>query len=376
MNGNGKNTLLPSGFHDVLPDIAARESRVIARLLKRFAQFGYRQVKPPMAEFEETLLSGSTRDLAEQTFRFLDPLSRKMLGLRADMTPQVARLAALRLKDQVRPLRLSYAGQVLRVRGEGLYAERQLAQAGIELIGSDGPAADSEVVNVSLEALKAIGLTGMTLDFSLPHLSTRIMEAHNLLPPARENILAMIEKKDMAGIEKAAGTSASLITALIAASGPAKKAIDTLGRLFLPDALQHDVKRLAAVVELSASPITTITIDPLERRGFEYHTGISFSLFSARGEEIGRGGRYVISGTNEAAAGFTLSINAILRALPEKYEGDIIFIPYGTPSEQGILLREQGRYTLQGLEKVKNNVSEAKRLGCTHILQEGKIVSI
>ena len=106
-----------------------------------FAAHGYQRVKPPLLEFEDSLLAGSGAAVAEQTFRLMDPDSQRMMGLRADTTPQVARIATTRLASAPRPLRLSYAGQCLRVRGTQLAPDRQVAQAGIELIGCDNPAA-------------------------------------------------------------------------------------------------------------------------------------------------------------------------------------------------------------------------------------------
>ncbi len=127
-------------------------------------------MKPPLLEFEDSLLAGSGAAVAEQTFRLMDPDSQRMMGLRADTTPQVARIATTRLAQAPRPLRLSYAGQCLRVRGSQLAPDRQIAQAGIELIGCDNPAADAEIVLVGAEALASVGLTRTSFDLTLPTL--------------------------------------------------------------------------------------------------------------------------------------------------------------------------------------------------------------
>ena len=109
--------LLPQGLRDLLPPDAAWEAEVVARLMAVLASHGYERVKPPLAEFEDNLLSGAGAAMAQETFRLMDPISQRMIGLRADMTPQVARIATTRLSNAPRPLRLCYAGQVLRVRG-------------------------------------------------------------------------------------------------------------------------------------------------------------------------------------------------------------------------------------------------------------------
>src|ERR1700758_4252927 len=156
--------LLPAGLRDLLPPEAETEASAVEALMTVFAAHGYQRVKPPLLEFEDSLLTGSGVAVAEQTFRLMDPESQRMMGLRADTTPQVARIATTRLAHAPRPLRLSYAGHCLRVRGTQLAPDRQVGQAGIELIGCDSPAADAEVVLVGWEALASLGLERMSFD--------------------------------------------------------------------------------------------------------------------------------------------------------------------------------------------------------------------
>ena len=141
MTTKGEKALLPAGLGDGRPPAAAQEAWATELLIATFAARGYARVKPPLIEFEETLLAGAGSDLGPQTFRLMDPVSQRMMGLRADMTPQVARIAATRLAKEPRPLRLCYAGQVLRVKGSQLRPERQFAQVGAELIGNAAEAA-------------------------------------------------------------------------------------------------------------------------------------------------------------------------------------------------------------------------------------------
>src|SRR5690606_22782545 len=140
-----EKALLPAGLRDILPPDAAFEAAAVGRVMACFAAHGYEQVKPPLIEFEDGLLAGPGAALAAETFRLMDPVSQRMMGVRADMTLQVARIAASRLRNLPRPLRLSYAGQVLRVAGSQLRPERQFGQAGVELIGAASAAADAEV---------------------------------------------------------------------------------------------------------------------------------------------------------------------------------------------------------------------------------------
>ena len=149
--------LLPAGLRDLLPPAAAVQAAGVQAAMAVFAAHAYARVKPPLLEFEDSFLGGSGAAVADQSFRIMDPESHRMMVLRADMTPQVARIAATRLATQPRPLRLSYAGECVRVRGAA-GTDRQVPQAGIELIGADNAAADAEVMLVAVQALAAMGL--------------------------------------------------------------------------------------------------------------------------------------------------------------------------------------------------------------------------
>src|SRR5690606_20058367 len=288
--------LLPAGLRDVLPPRADWEAQASEQLLASFASYGYARVKPPLIEFEETLLSDSGSELAGQMFRVMDPVSQRMMGLRTDITLQVARIAATRLRDAARPLRLAYAGQVLRVRGTQLRPERQFAQAGFELIGSAALGADVEAAALAAEAVASLGVTGLSLDITQPVLAPAIMEAHGLEPKQARAARRALDRKDAAELKAVSGAAAPTLLRLLELAGPARAALDGLGRLKLPEAAAKIVADLDALVrEVSAAaPDLLVTLDPGEFRGFEYHTGIAFTLFArnVRGE-LGRGGRYI-----------------------------------------------------------------------------------
>src|SRR5262249_11291786 len=236
---------------------------------------GYEGVKPPLVEFEESLLSGTGAAMAPETFRLMDPVSQRMIGLRADMTPQVARIAATRLKKVPRPLRLSYAGQVLRVKGGLIRPERQIGQVGGELIGADGAAADVEAIAVAAEALLTLGIAGLSVDLTLPRLVPAICAAFGIAGQPGEAIRAALDHKDAAGVAAVADGAAELLLTLLKAAGAAPGALAALTPLALPDAAAAERARLVEVVALLGArmPGLHLTIDPVENRGFEYHTG-------------------------------------------------------------------------------------------------------
>lgn len=375
MNDFAKSALLPNGLRDILPLDAEYEADVVSRVTDHFAAQGYDRVKPPLIEFEDTLLDGAGAAMVKQCFRVMDPVTQRMMALRADMTPQVARIARTRLAGMPRPLRLSYAGQVLRVKGSQLRPERQFGQAGIELIGADCPEADAEVAILAAEALVALGVPGVSVDLSLPTLVPAILAG---LDVADESLRSSLDHKDAAAVLALGGVAAPLLSALLKAAGPAGRALDILNGLDLPAQAAAERDRLAKVVALieQAAPDVTLTIDPVENRGFEYHTGISFTLFAQNiSGELGRGGRY-LAGGNEPATGATLFLDTVLAALPGPVAAKRTFVPAGAPRALAQALRAQGWITVAGLAPVADNAAEAKRLGCGHVLLADGIKSV
>lgn len=374
--------LLPLGLRDLLPEDAATEALVVGRMMGVLDRYGYQRVKPPLVEFEENLLAGAGAAMASETFRLMDPLSQRMIGIRADMTPQVARIAATRLKDAPRPLRLSYAGQVLRVRGSQLRPVRQIGQVGAELIGADGAAADVEAIAIAAETLTSLGIARVSVDLTLPRLVPAICEAHGIVGDLADEIRAALDHKDAARLAAIGVPAARLLGRLLAAGGPAKTALAALASLDLPAAAAAERARLGEVVALlgAAVPELRITIDPVENRGFEYHTGISFSFFARAGRaELGRGGRYVAGndqGGSEPATGFTLYTDTVLAVVPEAEQPSRVFVPAGLPLEEGRKLRAAGWVTVTGLTTLPDIAAEARRLACSHAVIDGKIVAL
>jgi ATP phosphoribosyltransferase regulatory subunit len=219
MNEPVHPALLPLGLRDLLPPDAAIEAAIVARQMAVLASHGYERVKPPLAEFEENLLSGAGAAMARETFRLMDPISQRMIGLRADMTPQVARIATTRLKNAPRPLRLCYAGQVLRVKGSQLHPDRQVGQVGAELIGSDETSADVEVMALAADALAASGVGALSVDLGLPTLVPALCTALGLAPEAAEAVRRALDHKDAAAVAAVGGRAAALLGKLLDSAG-------------------------------------------------------------------------------------------------------------------------------------------------------------
>jgi ATP phosphoribosyltransferase regulatory subunit len=370
--------LLPAGLRDLLPPDAETEASAVESLMEVFAGHGYQRVKPPLLEFEVSLLAGSGAAVAEQTFRLMDPESQRMMGLRADTTPQVARIATTRLAHAPRPLRLSYAGQCLRVRGTQLAPDRQIAQAGIELIGCDNPAADAEIVLAGAEALASVGLTRTSFDLTLPTLVPVLLDDARMDGANRAALARALDRKDAVSVARHGGSLAPTLTDLLLAAGPADRALLALEAAKLPPAARELANRLAAAVAAirARAPTLRLTIDPVEFRGFRYETGVSVTIYApGRHEELGRGGRY-ISGDAEPATGLTLLPDAILRAAPPRDARQRLYVPLGADQDEAARMRRLGYATIAALEPDGDPVAEARRLICSHILRNGTAVRL
>jgi ATP phosphoribosyltransferase regulatory subunit len=378
MSENSTKTLLPEGLRDVLPPDAAFETDVVDRLLRTFAANGYDLVRPPLIEFEDSLLSGVGAGMGERIFRMLDPASHRTLGVRNDITTQVARIAATRLASAPRPLRLTYAGPVLRVKGTQLEPERQFTQAGIEFIGAHNGAADTEVIVVTAEALRSLGVQRLSVDLALPTLVPAILAEANLSAEAMARTRAALDHKDVAEIAVHAGSAASMLAKLVDASGPVDRALSLFASLNLPAAARaawSGLETVARALRL-AIPDVAITVDAVENRGFEYHTGITFSLFAADSQrEIGRGGRYALP-TGEQATGVTLLVDALLPVVPRSPKAKTLLVPFGTSRAEVTSWQSKGWRVVADLGAAKADVTEAKRLNCTHILTGGQAVAL
>ena len=367
--------LLPAGLRDLLPPDADTEAAAVEALMAAFAAHGYQRVKPPLLEFEDGLLAGTGAAVSEQTFRLMDPDTHRMMGVRADITPQVARIATTRLAGAPRPLRLSYAGQCLRVRGTQLAPERQVAQAGIELIGPDSPAADAEMVLVAAEALSVLGLTRLSFDLTMPPLVERLIDEAGIEPAHRGPLARALDRKDAAAVGTHGGPIAATLKELLLSAGAADGALAALAAATLPPETRALADRLAATVAAIRARAANLklTVDPVEFRGFRYHTGVCVTVYApGRHEELGRGGRYLCGGT-EPATGLTLFPEAVLRAAPPRAPRPRAYVPAGL---DGAGVRAQGFATVAGLEPVPDATAEARRLDCTHLVTAAGLVAV
>ncbi|MBD21375.1 MAG: ATP phosphoribosyltransferase regulatory subunit [Rhodospirillaceae bacterium] len=375
---DGENTLLPTGLRDILPDDAVLEAETVEQIITVFGRNGYERVKTPLIEFEDGLLSGAGSALTTQTFRLMDPVSQRMMGVRADITPQIARIARTRLSKAPRPLRLSYAGDVLRVRGSQLRPGRQVVQVGAELIGSGSSLADAEIIMLAVDAITAVGADNFSVDLTVPRLVPSILEQLDFSDDTLLDLRAALDRKDPEAIKRVAGSSADILADLLNFTGPVETVLPRLNELNLPDIACEERSRLEKVViRLRAeSPNLRLTIDPIENRGFEYHTGIGFTIFSGEtASELARGGRYRVRASNsedngEKATGVTLYVDSILDMIENSTKESRILVGVYTSRKLKSELQSNGWTTVSALDDSINLSDEAMRLACSHYLGE------
>lgn len=363
--------LLPEGLADRLPGEAALLTQAMRRALDVLASHSYARVRPPLIEFEHSLAQRMAGLSPQRMFRFVDPQSLMTLALRADMTPQVGRIAATSLAAAPRPLRLSYAGEVAVIRADQLDPARQRLQLGAELIGADTVAAAGEIALLAVEAAEAAGARGITVDFTLPdlvdHLAAEGVPAGDLAAIRRE-----LDAKDAGGLAAAGGAAWA---PLIHAVGPFADALARLRAWERAHLLASRLDGLAAIAERIGAR-ARLTLDATERHGFEYQSWFGFTLYAANiGGALGRGGTYRIGGSDEAATGFSLYLDPLVDTLGAEDQAeavDTLYLPLGHDPAIAARLRAIGWRTIAALDES----DDPARLGCTHRLAGGEPVAV
>ncbi|MEJ0004291.1 MAG: ATP phosphoribosyltransferase regulatory subunit [Pararobbsia sp.] len=359
--------LLPENIADVLPSEARKLEELRRRVLDRFRSYGYELVMPPLLEYLESLLTGSGADLDLRTFKLVDQLSGRSMGLRADITPQVSRIDAHLLNRQG-VTRLCYAGSVLQTRPRGMHATREPYQIGAEIYGHTGLEADVEVQQLMLDTLALIGLTDVRLD--LCHAGVLAALLSDLRDgQAREYpLFAALAGKDVSLLRE-------LTADLPAAKRDALLALPTLygdvtvierARAILPKSAA--IERALDELTFLAAQVDSadVTIDLADLRGYQYHSGVMLAAYvEGVPNAIARGGRYdhigELYGRARAATGFSLDLREVGRISPIEARSSAILAPWTHDAalrERVAALRDAGEVVIQALPGHEHTVDE------------------
>jgi ATP phosphoribosyltransferase regulatory subunit len=317
--------LLPEGIEEALPHQAQRLEYYRRAILDLYQCWGYELVVPPLIEYLESLLVGSSSDLELLTFKLTDQLTGRMMGVRPDMTPQVARIDAHMLKRDV-PVRLCYIGTVLRVRAETAGGSRSPLQVGAELYGHAGLDSDIEVIQLMLETLRLIGVSAVHLDLGHVGVYWNLARQAGLDRNQEFALFDLLQRKALPEIEdyfrelRLPGATRDMLLALTELNGGRETLARARAKLGAADAqvsaALDDLDAAARVLERRA-PDVELHVDLAELRGYQYHTGIVFAAFaSGQGQEIARGGRYdeigKVFGRARPATGFSADLHTLI----------------------------------------------------------------
>ncbi|MFQ3345802.1 MAG: ATP phosphoribosyltransferase regulatory subunit [Porticoccaceae bacterium] len=357
--------LLPDGVDEVLPEQAQVVEHLRRQLLDLYHIWGYDLVIPPMVEFTESLLSGSGLDLDLMTFRITDQLSGRLMGIRADITPQTARMDAHSLRRQG-PSRLCYAGTVLHTRPRGPLESRTPISIGVELFGEAALSADIEVIELFLLTLKASGVNQVHLDLGHVDIFRGLLAESNLSEASESQLFELLQRKASAELRdwinlnisdpKLGGWLNALpkLAGSIEVLSAAKKALKGA-----PIAVMQAINELGKTADAIAKAGVSIHIDLGELPGYHYHTGIVFAGYvQGYGKALGNGGRYdhvgEAFGRARPATGFAFDLKSLVsQGLRSESIVVGIFVPYTSDAachHQVAVLRSQGHRVVQGFQ--------------------------
>jgi ATP phosphoribosyltransferase regulatory subunit len=365
--------LLPENIADVLPSEARRIENLRRSLLDLFRAYGYELVIPPLIEHLDSLLTGSGRELGSTTFQLVDQLSGRTLGVRADMTPQVARIDA-HLLDRVGVTRLCYSGSTLHTRPAGIFASREPLQIGAELFGHAGIEADLEIIELMVQALGRGGVSQVRIDLChmgiVPALFSAFEREVAALDLDAESLYGLLLSKDLPGLRERLGKNGGEFARACLALPHLYGQVEAGDRSGVIESARHDLPRVPAVgralddlERLCASPTwrrhpgVALSIDLADLRGYRYHNGVSFAAYvDGRADALGRGGRYdgvgKAFGRARAATGFSLELRELASMLPGADPDPAIRAPWSDDAalaQRVAELRAAGHVVIQAL---------------------------
>jgi ATP phosphoribosyltransferase regulatory subunit len=327
--------LLPENISDVLPPEARRVERLRRSLLDLYRSYGYELVIPPLIEHAESLLTGTGSDLDLRTFKLTDQSSGRLLALRADTTPQVARIDA-HILNRPGVTRLCYAGSVLHARPLHPLAAREPLQVGAELYGIGGIAADAEVLELAVASLRLAGLQRVRLDLGHTGIVRGILELAHLAAPLVDELLASLSAKDVPALRQQPAPLTQEVRAALLALTRLNGGSEVLqqARTVLPASppIRAALDELRAIVERCQAD--DVSIDLSDLHGYRYHTGITFSVHTpSAAQAVLRGGRYAGIGSAFGRARPAVGLSIYLRELAELAADDPVRAISAPPDE-------------------------------------------
>ena len=374
-----KNQLLPEGFRDSLPELATKENRVNSIFIKLMQINGFLLVKPPLLEFESSLFFLLDDNEEANSFRVLDPISQKMMGIRSDITVQIARISCGSLIELPRPLKLCYSGEVLRVNNNSLNLSRQSTQIGSEIIGIEQNDCENEIISLMIESLNSLKIKNFFINFTMPTLISAIDKDFKLSKPDLEFVRERFNNKNSDGLEKISKRLKTISDALIDSVGDAKINLKKLKKINFTKNIKLEIQSFIKIIGriIEDFPDLKILIDPLEIDESNYHTGIAFKVFSENLKELFSGGNYKVLNENCIGfSGFTESL--LLETVMKKKLIKKILIPKYSDPELKKNLQKKGFLTFQSIKKLnkQQTKTEANKQECNYYFFDNDIFKV
>ena len=378
---DAKRWLLPDGVEEILPAEAYKLESLRRRLLDLYESWGYQLVITPLIEFLDSLLVGSSHDLDLHTFKITDQLTGRMMGIRADITPQAARIEAHRLNREG-PVRLCYADNVLHTKPRGIMTSRVPIRIGAELYGHSGVECDVELICLMYETLSAIAIDEIHIVLGHVGIFRSLVEKAGLDVEIEQSLFEAVQRKAYDEIDSVLDASVkdkdlqSMLKQLSRLSGDESTLQDALGVFSnAPDSVKAELQELVAIVEGVKQQIPDIVLcfDLCELRGYEYHTGIVFAAYiPEHGRAVAKGGRYdhigEVFGRARPASGFDSDLK-VLAKLSTKEVTQKAGIVAPNLNDEGLRetigkLREQGEIVIVNLADQPLDNNDQQEMNC------------
>ena len=374
-----KSQLLPEGFRDSLPDLAELELKINSIFLDLLKLNGFLLVKPPLVEFENSLFFLKKDKENIDSFRVMDPLSQKIMGIRSDITMQVARIACGSLSKDIRPLRLCYTGEVLKVKNNNLNMSRQFTQVGAEIIGVEKNLCLNELINLIIEILKKIGIKKFVVNFSIPNLIHAILRDFKLSKSDFEIVTSCFKNKNLYQIRNISTRLYRISEFLLGSVGDVKGKINYIKKFKFTKNLQSEIDSFLSHIKRINDEFEDckIMIDPLEVDEPDYHVGLCFKVYSENSKELFSGGGYMVE--DEVCSGFSGFLENLLSESTIKIKTKKrILVSYDLKIVKKVELQKKGLIIIKSAKslKEKNIIHEAKRQDCEFYFLNNKITGV
>lgn len=382
---SAKRWLLPDGVEEILPLEASKLELLRRQLLDLYESWGYQLVITPLIEFIDSLLVGSSHDLDLHTFKITDQLSGRMMGVRADITPQAARIDAHCLNREG-PVRLCYADNVLHTKPRGLLTSRVPIRIGAELYGHAGVECDIELISLMYETLRVASIEDIYIVLGHVGIFRTLVQAANIDSEIENTLFEAVQRKafdeidavlDSAVADKSLAEMLKKLTRLSGGEIVLQEAVEVFSQA--PESVKNELQELLAIVEgvKARHPDIELCFDLCELRGYEYHTGIVFAAYTSNyGRAVAKGGRYdhigEVFGRSRPASGFDSDLKTIARLSSKSFQAKPVIVAPGLEDSELLAtvakLRAEGEIVITNLSEDELSSQDLQDLNCNRKL--------